>query len=1376
MNGTTEDLLFSIAIIAKNEVNTLPRLIASLKEFQSRHGEIILVDTGSTDGTPNLARSLGCKVIEAGDRFILNIDYDLADKINKQFVVDDETPIIKPNDKLFDFASARNFSASLAKNDMICTLDSDEAYTVFNLDKINEFIKQGYEQFEYNFIFAHDPFGRPAVEFMQSKFFDRRKVRWEGVVHEVLQGKAKIKFLDESIIKLEHWQMPGSETRSKYLTGLALDCYLHPEKDRQSHYLGRELVWTGRYKSGIKELKRHVAMHAWVQENAQSMIFIGDACGKLNQPTAQVTWYLQAFHTDSTRREALIKLAEFYKFNNNKLAALAYASAALQIPFSPYYANDKRHYTAQPHEIIYWAKGWLGDIIGAQEHLMKAIKYEPFNTKILADTKYYFEYPDSGIDGWMTFEEVTFLYQMAKKMDTVCEVGSWKGRSTHALLSGCKGQVTAVDTFKGSADPNDYTHNLAKQIDVYAEFKKNVGKFKNLKTIVGKGVEVAKTVPDKSFDMVFVDAGHTYEEVKEDIRAWKSKAKILLCGHDYFPTVWMGVCRAVDEELGGPDEVHETIWVKWLNRPKVSICIPTLGRPDKLHRLLDKIKENAGYSNYEVLVGVDDFPPNNKGVPKILKELVEKSTGELVMYLGNDCIPEKDFLQLAVFRMIKEFPDMDGMVSLNDGYWTGEFGTHFLASKKLLTYLQGEFFHTGYFHNGADNELSERCRKIGKYVWAWEARVYHDHPVQTGCQPKDIDEVYKLAFREDRVDHDRKLLQERSKLLGFDLHSNFGAPRVKPNPGVICDLTNRLPKGYQEMKVLNVGIGSGESGVACQLPFFRFKQIDHVEIHWPYIDKARKQIWDSPHGFIQQDIRQFKEFYKYDLVILSDVLEHLEKSESIRIINYIKSEAVKILVFGPLENRLHQHRRGSDDIPSQDHLSLWTEQDFKDLGFKTEVHKDFHEEEGERFDACWAYFYDRGVTKFKEMIENGVNFSFTRLGDGELNCMHGAKGENTDKQTYNPQLGRELEEAYRFFITLGNYYLAGWPLFMSPTDCVPLSSLNADGKVFIHNELLDERKEFYRSLKNSKRKKVFIGPKHLQSVVSFLNADEFIEIPEVNSYSYDFNLKPEKDVIYMICGGMPVKVWMMKLLRQNKDITVIDFGSAFDPIYGWRTRTGQQPTELLREYYKDLLESSFTPLAVESNYIPKTIFTIWLSENNEMPELVKKCIATHEIPGYKHKLITLDNCYHNEYVDAAIKAKQWGKACDYLRIYYLIQEGGIYLDADVEVLENKNFDSLLVNSVFAARENNGFINTAVIGAEKGNQTLQDHLQEVETRFKGDDGLYFESSIEIFTPRIEKTNALILPAEYFYPYDHQKGTINKTRNTITYHYFLKSWKK
>jgi len=50
--------------------------------------------------------------------------------------------------------------------------------------------------------------------------------------------------------------------------------------------------------------------------------------------------------------------------------------------------------------------------------------------------------------------------------------------------------------------------------------------------------------------MVFIDANHKYQHVKEDIMAWLPKVKDsgILCGHDYCPAE-TGVYRAVNELL-----------------------------------------------------------------------------------------------------------------------------------------------------------------------------------------------------------------------------------------------------------------------------------------------------------------------------------------------------------------------------------------------------------------------------------------------------------------------------------------------------------------------------------------------------------------------------------------------------------------------------------------------------------------------------------------------------------------------------------------------------------------------------------------------------------------------------------------------------------
>jgi len=184
-----EKPLFSIVCISKNEAKTLPKLTASLKEFIERGGEMCLTDTGSSDGTAELARSLNWKVTEAGERFITIIDEKLAKQINDRFIIEGERPIVKGGDKLFDFGSARNYATSLATNNMICTLDADEAYTVFNIDELNRLIKEGYDRFSYDFVYAHDQWGRPAIQFVQSKMFDRRKHEWRGIVHECLFAK-----------------------------------------------------------------------------------------------------------------------------------------------------------------------------------------------------------------------------------------------------------------------------------------------------------------------------------------------------------------------------------------------------------------------------------------------------------------------------------------------------------------------------------------------------------------------------------------------------------------------------------------------------------------------------------------------------------------------------------------------------------------------------------------------------------------------------------------------------------------------------------------------------------------------------------------------------------------------------------------------------------------------------------------------------------------------------------------------------------------------------------------------------------------------------------------------------------------------------------
>ena len=378
---------FSVALIARNEAITLPRMIGSLKEFQERGGEIWVLDTGSTDNTVEVAKSLGCKVEAVGDRFKIVIDEELANKINSRFIVGDEAPLVKAGESLFDFASARNYISDFPENDMIATPDCDEIYTKLDLDKLDEVIENGAEQLEYEFVFSHDHLGNPIIKFKHCKFYNRKKLKWTGIIHEVLKGSANQIYLGEDIIKLEHYQNVTTN-RGGYIKGLAIDCYNNPDNDRNSHYLAREMFYFGRYKSAIKEFLNHISMNRWPTEAAQSMMFIGDCYQYLGDHDEMLKWYTKSVEKEA-RREPLMHLAEYYFARNMHRQVIVYCEAALAVTQLPFYSNHQPYYENVPHELLYISYWWAGDKEKSKEHYLKALAWKPTHPRYLNDGKFY---------------------------------------------------------------------------------------------------------------------------------------------------------------------------------------------------------------------------------------------------------------------------------------------------------------------------------------------------------------------------------------------------------------------------------------------------------------------------------------------------------------------------------------------------------------------------------------------------------------------------------------------------------------------------------------------------------------------------------------------------------------------------------------------------------------------------------------------------------------------------------------------------------------------------------------------------------------------------------------------------------------------------
>jgi predicted O-methyltransferase YrrM len=132
------------------------------------------------------------------------------------------------------------------------------------------------------------------------------------------------------------------------------------------------------------------------------------------------------------------------------------------------------------------------------------------------------------------------------------ELGSAYGESS--LLFAKKFEVTAVDVWE------NFTEGREK------EFDERVRDYPNINKLKTNSIEALNHFEDNSLDFCYIDANHSYEYVKGDIRGWLKKIKKggAIGGHDY-SYKFIGTIQAVEELLGHPDYVfRDGSWLKFI--------------------------------------------------------------------------------------------------------------------------------------------------------------------------------------------------------------------------------------------------------------------------------------------------------------------------------------------------------------------------------------------------------------------------------------------------------------------------------------------------------------------------------------------------------------------------------------------------------------------------------------------------------------------------------------------------------------------------------------------------------------------------------------------------------------------------------------------
>jgi mannosyltransferase OCH1-like enzyme len=206
--------------------------------------------------------------------------------------------------------------------------------------------------------------------------------------------------------------------------------------------------------------------------------------------------------------------------------------------------------------------------------------------------------------------------------------------------------------------------------------------------------------------------------------------------------------------------------------------------------------------------------------------------------------------------------------------------------------------------------------------------------------------------------------------------------------------------------------------------------------------------------------------------------------------------------------------------------------------------------------------------------------------------------------------------------------------------------------------------------------------------------------------------------------------------------------------------------------------------------IPKVIHYCWFG-GKEKPEIVKRCIGSWHRHLQDYEIIEWNeenfNIHMNLYVKEAYNSGKYAFVSDYVRVYALYNHGGIYLDTDVEVY--KTFDNLLHHRSFWGFEQENYIATSTIGAEKGNPLIKEFLESYnEKKFLREDGTFNQlTNVAIITKLLEEKGLIrngqyqemnglgvFYPQTYFSPYDYINCRDTTTEKTYTKHHFYKSW--
>ncbi len=281
----------SVCMIVKNEEDNLPRILECAKQFAD---EIVVVDTGSTDSTKQIAKKFADKVF----------DFEWCD----------------------DFSAARNFAFSLASCDFQMWLDADDFITEKNILRIQSLKKQCTDtdvfMCKYNFF---------DLTYYRERILRRSKnFKWQGFVHEVISPYGKIEYTD---IEIEHRKTKPSDPKRN------LRLYQNALKKgrkfnaREQYYYSRELYYNNKYIKAIEGFKKFLKMpNLYPPDQLGATLLLSECQSLIGENETALATLFSALQKFTPTAELCCKIAYLFEAEKKTESAIFWFKCALECP------------------------------------------------------------------------------------------------------------------------------------------------------------------------------------------------------------------------------------------------------------------------------------------------------------------------------------------------------------------------------------------------------------------------------------------------------------------------------------------------------------------------------------------------------------------------------------------------------------------------------------------------------------------------------------------------------------------------------------------------------------------------------------------------------------------------------------------------------------------------------------------------------------------------------------------------------------------------------------------------------------------------------------------------------------------------------------